>query len=55
MEKQRGGDHDKLTTEFEYLTTDQGGILGVLEGVLGEFEAKRLLSELFKVDATFNN
>jgi len=49
MEKQRGGDHDELTAEFEHLTTDPDGILGVLEGILGEFEAKRLLSKLFQV------
>lgn len=49
MEKQRGGDHDELIEEFEYLTTDPDGILRVLEGILGQFEAKRLLSVLFQV------
>lgn len=51
MEKQRGGDHDELIEEFEYLTTDPDGILRVLEGILGQFEAKRLLSVLFQVYA----
>ena len=49
MEKQRGGDHDELVEEFEYITTDPDGILRVLEDILGEFEAKRLLSVLLKV------
>jgi len=49
MEKQRGGDHDVLIEEFEYLTTDPDGILRVLEGILDQFEAKRLLSVLFQV------
>jgi len=49
LEKQRGGDHDELIEEFEYHTTDPDGILRVLENILGQFEAKRLLSVLFKV------
>ena len=49
MEKQRGGDHDELIEEFDYITTDPDGILKVLESILGDFEAKRLLSVLFQV------
>ena len=52
MEKQRGGDHDELIAEFEEVTNDPDGILRVLEGILGQFEAKRLLSVLFQVYAS---
>lgn len=50
LEKQRGaGDRDELIEEFEYHTTDPDGILRVLEDILGQFEAQRLLSVLFQV------
>ena len=55
MDKQRVVDHDQLIHEFERLTTDPDGILGVLEDTLHEyggdanFEAKRLLCGLFQV------
>ena len=55
MDKQRVVDHDQLIHEFERLTTDPDGLLGVLEDTLHEhgdeanFEAKRLLCTLFQV------
>ena len=59
LDKQRVVDHDQLIHEFERLTTDPDGILGVLEDTLHEhgyeenfeanFEAKRLLCALFQV------
>ena len=55
MDKQRLVEHDQLIHEFERLTTDQDGLLGVLEDTLHEygddasFEAKRLLCGLFQV------
>ena len=55
MDKQRVVEHDQLIHEFERLTTDQDGLLGVLEDALQEyggeanFEAKKLLCALFQV------
>ena len=55
MDKQRVVEHDQLIHEFERLTTDPDGLLGVLEDALHEhgddanFEAKRLLCGLFQV------
>ena len=56
MHKQRMSEHDQLSHEFERLTTDQDGLLGVLEDVLHDehgyeanLEAKRLLCALFQV------
>ena len=48
-------EHDQLIHEFERLTTDPDGLLGVLEDTLHEngdeaaFEAKKLLCALFQV------
>ena len=49
-------DHDQLIHEFERLTTDPDGLLGMLEDTLHDeygdeanFEAKRLLCALFQV------
>ena len=58
MDKQRVVEHDQLIQEFEELTTDRDGLLGVLEDALHEhgdgasFEAKRLLCVLFQVQIT---
>ena len=48
--------HDDLIHEFKILTTDQDGLLGMLEGALrvkygdeANFEAKKLLCTLFQV------
>ena len=56
MDKQRVVEHDQLIQEFEELTTDPDGLLGVLEDALHDeygdeanFEAKRLLCALFQV------
>ena len=56
MDKQRVVDHDQLIHEFERLTTDPDGLLGMLEDTLHDeygdeanFEAKRLLCALFQV------
>ena len=55
MDKQRVVEHDLLIYEFERLTTDPDGLLGVLEDTLQEygddanFEARRLLCALFQV------
>ena len=55
MDKQRVVNHDQLVQEFEELTTDLEGLLGVLEKTLHEhideanFEAKRLLCILIQV------
>ena len=55
LDKQRVVEHDQLIHEFERLTTDPDGLLGVLEDTLQEhgddanFEAKRLLCGLFQV------
>ena len=55
MDKQRVVEHDQLVQEFEELTTDPDGLLGMLEDALHEyggeanFEAKRLLCALFQV------
>ena len=56
MDKQRVVDHDQLIHEFERLTTDPDGLLGVLEDTLydehgdeANFEARRLLCTLFQV------
>ena len=52
-------EHDQLIHEFEKLTTDLDGLLGVLEDTLHEygseanFEAKRLLCALFQVCKAF--
>ena len=55
MNKQRVVEHDQLLHEFETLTSDVDGLLGVLEGTLDNgdatFEAKRLLCTLFQVSA----
>jgi len=55
VDEQRVVQHDELIQEFERLTTDQDGLLGVLKKNLDEyggdasFEAKKLLCALFKV------
>lgn len=55
LDKQRVVEHDQLIHEFERLTTDPDGLLGVLEETLHEhsddtnFAAKRLLCTLFQV------
>ena len=54
MDKQRLVEHDQLIHEFERLTTDPDGLLGVLEDTLqydddANFESKRLLCALFQV------
>ena len=55
MDKQRVVEHDQLIQEFEWLTTNTDGLLGVLEDALYEygdqasFEAKKLLCVLFQV------
>ena len=55
MDKQQVVKHDQLIQEFEELTTDTDGLLGVLKDALHEygdgasFEAKRLLCVLFQV------
>ena len=55
MDKQRVVVHDQLIQEFEELTTDTEGLLGVLENALHEygggasFEAKKWLCVLFQV------
>ena len=57
MDKQRVVEHDQLIQEFEELTTDQDGLLGVLKDALHEygdeanFEAKQLLCVLFQVQS----
>ena len=65
MDKQRVVGHDQLIQEFETLTTDPDGLLGVLENALCErsddgvhgdeanFEAKKLLCALFQVQIEF--
>ena len=54
MDKQQVLGHDQLIQEFETLTTDPDGLLGVLEETLCDhsdatFEAKKLLCALFQV------
>ena len=54
MDKQRVVEHDQLIHEFERLTTDPDGLLGVLEGASmkhpdPQFKAKKLLCMLFQV------
>lgn len=55
LSKQQSVRCDDLIHEFEVLTTDQDGLLGVLEDTLHEygsganFEAKKLLCALFQV------
>ena len=53
MDKQRVVEHDQLIQEFEELTTDTDGLLGVLKDALhgggASFEAKKLLCVLFQV------
>ena len=46
-----GGDHDIVLQDFDELFSDinPDGILGVLEGCLESFEARRLLCEIFQV------
>ena len=59
MDKQRVVEHDQLIQEFVELTTDQDGLLGVLEDTLYEcgdeanFEAKKLLCALFQVQLVY--
>ena len=43
------GEHGKVIGKFEELTTSPDGPLGQLEEVLDSFNAKRLLSHVFKV------
>ena len=54
MDKQRAVEHE-LIHEFETLTTDLDGLLGLLENTLdiddANFEAKRMLCTLFQVSA----
>ena len=58
VDEQRVVEHDELVQEFELLTTDQDGLLGVLKEALHEyggdanFEAKKLLCALFQVQTT---
>lgn len=54
--KQRLVEHNELSNEFDNLTNDQDGLLGMLEdtlndeyGVEANFEAKRLLCALIQV------
>ena len=55
MDKQWVVEHDQLIHEFERLTTDPDGLLGVLEAAQTErtidksYEAKRSLCILFQV------
>ena len=55
MDKQRVVEHDQLIHDFERLTTDPDGLLGVLEAAAStcgcdpQFEAKRILCNLFQV------
>ena len=55
MDKQRAVEHDQLVHEFETLTSDLDGLLGLLENTLdsddANFEAKRLLCTLFQASA----
>lgn len=55
MDKQRKVEHDQLIHEFETLTADLDGLLGLLENILdnndANFEAKRILCTLFQVSA----
>jgi len=55
MDKQRAVEHDQLVHEFETLTSDLDGLLGLLEDTLdnddANFEAKRVLCTLFQVSA----
>ena len=54
MDKQRAVEHDQLVHEFETLTSDLDGLLGLLENTLdndANFEAKRVLCTLFQVSA----
>ena len=59
LDKQRVVEHDQLIQEFEWLTTDPDGLLGVLEETLHEygddanFEAKKLLCALFQVRSDY--
>ena len=54
-EVQQMVNHDQLIQDFESLTTDIDGMLGVLEDALHEhgdaasFEARKLLCDLFQV------
>ena len=56
MDTRQMPEHDQLIHEFERLTTDPDGLLGVLEETLSDeygggadFEAKKLLCALFQV------
>jgi len=55
MDKPQAVKHDELVHDFETLTTDLDGLLGVLENTLdnndANFEAKRVLCTLFQVSA----
>ena len=59
MDTRRMPEHDQLIHEFERLTTDLDGLLGVLEDTLHEysddasFEAKKLLCALFQVQTKY--
>ena len=59
LDKQRVVEHDQLIQEFEWLTTDTDGLLGMLEDTLTEygddpnFEAKKLLCALFQVQIMY--
>ena len=59
MDTRRIPEHDQLIHEFERLTTDQDGLLGVLEATLHEygdeanFEARKLLCALFQVQTKY--
>ena len=50
---QRAVEHDQLILEFEMLTSDLDGLLGLLEYTLdsddADFKAKRMLCTLFQV------
>ena len=57
IEVQQMVDHEQLVQEFESLTTDLDGLLGVLEDSLREhsdeahFGSKKLLCALFQVQS----
>ncbi len=55
MGKITGGDYGKLIQRFEDLTTSPDGLLGELEEVMESFQAKRLVSKIFKVRMSMHN
>ena len=61
MAKQYVVEHDRLIHEFERLTSDLDGLLGMLEDTLNEhgsnanLEAKKFLCALFQVYLYINN